>query len=275
MDTFLPPEAPPSASAHRIDFATTSPPIPAYANSFAAVIDNILTEAECNELIRLAEASTVPPNDTAATPTWERAMINAGNGKQTLATDTRNCGRIMLDSFDLADKLLSRMMPFLQELGIDREENKPFVKRGKVYKLSRLNERLRFLRYEGGEYFRPHWDAMYMTPDGKERSFYTIHLYLNGEGEQDLEELRKEEERVASLWRQEGDSAFNRDINGKLLGGATSFFPRYEQQDVQVRVFPKAGSVLVFQHRDLLHSGDSVFQGVKYTMRTDIMYREE
>lgn len=166
-------------------------------------------------------------------------------------------------------------MPFLQGLGIDRVEDKLFVKQGTVYRLSRLNERLRFLRYEGGEYFRPHWDAMYKTPDGKERSFYTIHLYLNGEGEQDLEELRKEEERVASLWKEKGDGAFNRDINGKLLGGATSFFPRYEQQDVQVRVFPKAGSVLVFQHRDLLHSGDSVFQGVKYTMRTDIMYRKE
>lgn len=202
-------------------------------------------------------------------------MINAGNGKQTLATDTRNCGRILFDSLDLADKLVNRMMPFLQELGIDRVENKLFVKQGTVYRLSRLNERLRFLRYEGGEYFRPHWDAMYKTPDGKERSFYTIHLYLNGEGEQDLEALKKEEERVASLWKEEGDGVFNRDINGKLLGGATSFFPRYEQQDVQVRVFPKAGSVLVFQHRDLLHSGDSVFQGVKYTMRTDIMYREE
>lgn len=193
MDTFLTPEAPPNASVHRIDFATTNPPIPAYANSFAAVIDNIITEAECNELIRLAEVSTLPDGTTHGTakaaPTWKRAMINMGNGKQALATDTRNCGRIMLDSTILADKLLNRLLPFLRDLGIDRIDNQPLVTglagRGKTYNLTRLNERLRFLRYEGGEYFRPHWDAIYMTPDRKEKSFYTIHLYLNGEGEQD------------------------------------------------------------------------------------------
>lgn len=67
----------------------------------------------------------------------------------------------------------------------------------------------------------------------------------------------------------------NRDVHGSLLGGATSFMPRYEEQDVQVRVFPRAASVLVFQQADLLHGGDPVFQGVKYTMRTDIMYRQE
>ena len=35
---------------------------------------------------------------------------------------------------------------------------------------------------------------------------------------------------------------------------------------------PEAGRVLIFQHRDLVHSGDDVLNGVKYTMRTDLMY---
>jgi hypothetical protein len=39
-----------------------------------------------------------------------------------------------------------------------------------------------------------------------------------------------------------------------------------------VDVDPKAGRVLIFQHRDLYHCGDDVLKGVKYTMRTDIMY---
>ena len=37
-------------------------------------------------------------------------------------------------------------------------------------------------------------------------------------------------------------------------------------------VDPKAGRVLIFQHRKLYHSGDDVVAGIKYTMRTDIMY---
>lgn len=35
---------------------------------------------------------------------------------------------------------------------------------------------------------------------------------------------------------------------------------------------PKAGRAFVFQHKGLLHSGDRVTAGVKYTMRCDLMY---
>lgn len=42
-----------------------------------------------------------------------------------------------------------------------------------------------------------------------------------------------------------------------------------------VRVFPKTGSLLIFQQRNLMHSGDDVFRGVKYTVRTDVMYTLE
>jgi hypothetical protein len=37
-------------------------------------------------------------------------------------------------------------------------------------------------------------------------------------------------------------------------------------------VDPRAGRVLIFQHRGLLHSGDEVLEGVKYTMRTDLLF---
>jgi hypothetical protein len=37
-------------------------------------------------------------------------------------------------------------------------------------------------------------------------------------------------------------------------------------------VNPKAGSVLIFQHRGLFHEGATVRKGIKYTMRTDILY---
>jgi hypothetical protein len=40
------------------------------------------------------------------------------------------------------------------------------------------NLRLRFLKYNPGEYFAPHMDGMYMRENG-ERSFVTIQLYLN------------------------------------------------------------------------------------------------
>ena len=37
---------------------------------------------------------------------------------------------------------------------------------------------------------------------------------------------------------------------------------------------PKLGRVLVFQQRMLVHSGEEVTGGVKYTMRSDFMFEQ-
>jgi len=298
-------EVPPNASMRKIDFMYTSPPIPAFKNHYAAVVDNFMTKDECEQLLRLAEeAAEVGRPDSHSSPIWERAMVNAGNGKEVLLVDYRNCGRIIWDSHDLGQRLLNRLMPFLHEFNIHRINNQPILTglgpatRGEVFHLTQLNERLRFLRYEGGEYFRPHCDGTYITPDGSERSLFTIHLYLSGDGEQDLEELRREieqAERRDGLYEHHNveidlkelasdvDKAKNKsrelftastrpsDQAETLLGGTTSFLAGKKA----VRIFPTAGSVLIFQQRDMFHGGDDVFRGVKYTMRTDIMYRKE
>ncbi len=292
-DSFLR-EAPPNALVHQIDFMQTVPPIPAYKDLFAVVIDNFMNEAECKELLRLAEAST-HPGFSHSTPNWEQAMINSGGGQQTLSIASRKSGRIIYDTPEIAQRLLDRLMPFLQDLHIDRVINQPLVtglgpaRRGEVLRLSRLNERLRFLRYEGGDYFRPHWDGCYVTSDGSEKSVYTLHLYLNGEGEQDLAELIPTIERaergdldfdmadIGPDWAKTTSKKQSQPLQNSddtLLGGATSFSDKFSTLEA-ARVFPKTGSVLIFQQRNLLHSGDDVFRGVKYTMRTDIMYTTE
>ena len=58
--------------------------------------------------------------------------------------------------------------------------------------------------------------------------------------------------------------------SAELVGGATSFLSGDSSRRVDVN--PKAGRVLIFQHRWLFHCGDDVVKGTKYTMRTDIMY---
>lgn len=269
-DGFLPPNMPENACSRIIDFVTT--PLPQYKDLFAAVIDNFLTESECKELTRLAEASTLSGDST---PTWERAMINIGGGMQALSIDTRNCGRIIFDTPVIAQRILDRLTPFLRDNDLETIENRTrltgLAKRRFGYRLSRLNERLRFLKYEGGEFFRCHCDGFYETPDKEEISFLTVHIYLNGEGEQDLDELNREKIKMA----QEGTtSVVNQNALDKLLGGATSFTPPFDENGPAVHVFPKTGSVLVFQQFDLCHSGDPVFRGVKYTLRSDVMYRK-
>lgn len=290
--TFLTGPAPSTATTSRINFATT--PVPQYANCWAAVIDDALTPAECATLLRMAHA--------AGGGAWERAMINVGGGRQAMATDTRNCGRIIHDSRELVDRLWARVAPLVPELDVlegerwclpqprywtarEREEglgsvlHDRQVEREERWRCVGLNERLRFLRYEGGEYFRPHQDGVYETPDKSQRSFFTLHLYLN-----DGEEVRGEKDR-------DRRSPFIGEIEGEpdepLRGGATTFHgpedlwtlsfgePDPSVSRRRVDIVPRVGRVLLFQHRHMIHSGDDVVAGVKYTMRTDVMYTKE
>lgn len=58
-----------------------------------------------------------------------------------------------------------------------------------------------------------------------------------------------------------------------VIGGATSFLS-WDDYPKQLRydVAPQTGRVLIFQQRNLYHEGQEVEKGLKYTMRTDVMY---
>lgn len=257
----------PKATAQKVDFTKTD--LPEYNGLYANIIDGALTAEECNILVRAAEARTDGK--------WEQAMINVGGGRQRLITDSRDCGRIIWDDRAIVEKLWSRVKDLVPE--IEYLKNAPLItgngpaKRKETWKLTRLNERMRFLRYVKGQYFRrkplpfsrsqpsirppflnihltplpkiAHTDGAYATPDGQEISFYTLHLYLNGPDPTAPE--------------------------GELKGGATTFHSFNERR--QFDVIPKAGRVLIFQHKGLLHSGADLLGGVKLTLRTDIMFR--
>ena len=60
-----------------------------------------------------------------------------------------------------------------------------------------------------------------------------------------------------------------------LIGGSTIFQTWNGQGTKEIKVEPKAGRVLLFQHHGLMHCGEEVSQGTKYTMRTDLMYAKE
>ena len=244
----------PNITVSRIDFTKTE--LPEYDGLYAVILDSVLSPAECETFIKAAEATTEEG--------WERAQINIGGGRQMLITDSRNCGRIIWDSREVVAKIWKRIehVPEVQE--IVRLQGVPHVfgngpsKRGEVWKFTRPNERMRFLKYVGGEYFRPHCDGSYETPDRMEQSYFTLHLYLNNAGILDVDELRQK--------------GTKKDKN-MLIGGATTFHSQNMKREYDVR--PQAGRILLFQHRNLLHSGDDVVRGVKYTMRTDLMYALE
>jgi len=257
-ESFLSQSAP-NISVNRIDFKREG--LDRFEGFYAVILDNVLTPSECDELRSAAEASTAHG--------WERAMINIGGGLQRLMTESRNCGRIIWDSPEVIGKVWKRMqhVPEVREITTLKNAAKILgngpVMRGETWKFTRPNERMRFLKYVGGEYFRPHCDGSYETPDGKECSYFTLHLYLN-------DAISPSGTEIAHLPKKDQIEA----MRTGTMGGATTFHSMNMRH--RLDVMPKAGRILLFQHRGLLHSGDEVIRGVKYTMRTDLMYiREE
>lgn len=130
-----------------VDFERTD--LPEYKGHYATVLDNVLTKDECDTLVRAAEAQS--------SGAWEPAMINVGNGEQVLMTDARDCGRIIWDDADLVERIWSRIADSVPEIA--RLKSMPLVTgkwsvmRGETWKMTRLNERMRFLKYGPGQYF--------------------------------------------------------------------------------------------------------------------------
>ncbi|GAB1522360.1 hypothetical protein RhiTH_005474 [Rhizoctonia solani] len=107
-----------------------------------------------------------------------------------------------------------------------------------------FNERLRFLKYSPGQYFRKHCDGNYHDPGSGRISYYTLQLYLN-------------------------DVSPDQGGSTRFWGSPCSSGEHAPYVDVQ----PKLGRALVFEQAGLLHSGQDVFSGgEKYTIRAELMY---
>ncbi|KAL1412916.1 hypothetical protein Q8F55_000665 [Vanrija albida] len=257
-DDFLvadPPDATPITYAP-IEWASTA--LPENGGHYAAVLDGVLSRSECAQLLAFAEESVtgLAGGDASA---WRPALVNAGPGLEVLMTDYRNSDRIVWDNQEVMDRLWRRMVTIPEvrdKLARATTGDTPYV-------FDRVNERGRYLRYGPGQFFKPHCDGpYYYEKDGKAYlTFFTIQLYLNDSVEA-----------FAS-------SAEARAAGATLRGGATAFLARRHRNDRgpdrRVDVHPRAGRVLLFQHEALYHSGERVTAGVKYTMRTDVLFSSE
>lgn len=103
--------------------------------------------------------------------------------------------------------------------------------------LVELNERCRILCYTPGQEFASHFDGNYRRPNG-DSSRVTVQLYLHDVPEEN--------------------------------GGATTF--HFGRTEPSLPCQPRAGSALIFT-QDLEHEGSLVRNGIKYTLRTEAMYR--
>jgi hypothetical protein len=187
---FLAPLPDPSViNVKRINFAES--PLPEYKKLYAVVLDNVLTQDECDQLLRMAEMSTGAHGNHAPTPApnsgegsgtdegeetgthqmgpenngWKPAMVNAGRNHEVLAIDYRNSDRIIWDEESVTRRLWARVMQGegMKEYFsvLDGKEYVPVVGppaeiKGERWVISKqgLNERMRFLKYGVAQYFK-------------------------------------------------------------------------------------------------------------------------
>jgi predicted 2-oxoglutarate/Fe(II)-dependent dioxygenase YbiX len=97
-----------------------------------------------------------------------------------------------------------------------------------------FNERFRGYRYREGQRFAPHFDGAYARPETP---------------------AGRECSEITVLFY----------LNDGFTGGETKIL------DYEVLFVPRTGAALLFQHA-ILHEGCPVASGVKYVLRTDVMY---
>jgi len=122
---------------------------------------------------------------------------------------------------------------------------------GSTWEVDKINPKWRCCKYYPGHYFGAHLDGMFILDDSH-KSLLTIMIYLNPQSE------NKES-------TTEQDDGFT--------GGSTWFLNGdYGKEE---EVVPRTGRGVVFyqDHHDYLHEGAPLLTGIKYIMRSDIIYR--
>lgn len=166
---------------------------------------------------------------------FTHAGLAIGDDTYRVNLAARNNLRVVFDAPELAAGLWPRISGHLDP----RHEGAA---------LRGLNSRLRVYRYEVGQRFAPHVDVRTALPQGETR--FSVVFYLSEEFE----------------------------------GGATRFFELKDKASrrgegrgrrfnnrVRFAVRPEVGAAVVFDHL-LLHEGAEVTAGVKYAVRSDLIY---
>ncbi|HMY21075.1 MAG TPA: 2OG-Fe(II) oxygenase [Polyangium sp.] len=173
--------------------------------------------------------------ETARGIGFTHAGLAIGNDTYRVNLAARNNTRVVIDAPKMALELWERVKTLVDPQHEGSE-------------LRGLNDRFRVYQYDVGQRFFPHVDVRTMVPRGETRESFMIYL------------------------------------NDGFEGGATRFFEVKEKSsrrgegrgrkfDNRVRLSVRApvGSVVVFDHL-LLHEGAEVTAGVKYAVRSDLIY---
>ena len=165
------------------------------------------------------------------------AANQTGFGKTNYPKHYRGNLRLITVDKPLADRLYLRLLQYLPQTVVEDES---------VWSISGLNECWRWAKYHQDDRFGAHVDTCFQK-SMTEKTMFTVNIYLNGHGE--------------------------------FIGGTTRFYEdapkRGDPRVEEARVIPSAGRCLIFRQPPTAcyrHDGEEVTGGVKYLLRSDVVY---
>ena len=196
-------------------------PLPA-SLGFCAVIPHFLSPEQCQALIDRGESQGFHAASSDYPPSY------------------RNNERLVMDDPVFAAQLTQRLRRELPDGLLAQQED------GVAWRMTGVNERLRWCRYRAGQAFHIHQDGVHHRGPAL-RSRLTFMVYLT-----------------------DGD-AFEGGDTLFFAGGPHTTPPGEPHPPVVARVRPRRGSLILFDHR-IWHAGEAVTRGVKHIVRSDLMF---
>jgi hypothetical protein len=201
---------------------------------------NFFTLEECNAWIKHAE--TVIGFEQMSSP-------------QTREYAQRECGRIQMNDWSMAESLYERMKPLVENIA----KQVVVSNINSSYRPVCCNGNLRMYKYEKNMSFGRHYDGSNSIDRYRGgNTEITVLLYLSScEGGATRFHLpQKKKTKQSKKQKTSGNNAAHEDD-----GDGIAFVP-------------EAGAILMHMHGDrcLEHEADPVLKGIKYVLRTDIVY---
>ncbi|XP_073127757.1 uncharacterized protein [Henckelia pumila] len=135
-----------------------------------------------------------------------------------------------------------------------------------------LNPNIRLYRYTVGQRFGQHIDESVYLGEGR-RTYYTLLIYLSGApGGTKAKSKNDENGAPSKLKARAKNNELLQDSSDVLVGGETVFYgPR---NALVAEVPPAEGMALLHVHgsKCMLHEARSVSKGVKYVLRSDVVF---
>lgn len=211
----------------------------------ATWIDDLLTQSECDALIRLMQSSP------------QLAPVNyQGNPKN----HDENIGSVRTNiwSPELAASIWKKLSSFVAPIKADELTLTDWWQGDKTrcqWRPVAISPLMRFMRYDKHGKHWPHYDAGFIYPDDNLRSLLSLVIYLTNH-DQGGETRMLDDKQTAAIWlRDHSDWTCEADDNS-----------------VVVACKPQKGRALVFMHRQCHDVSESTGDTPRIIIRTDVLF---